>query len=385
MSLIPLSLYIHLPWCLRKCPYCDFNSYAIQKNELPEELYIQALIKDLESSLPLIWGRRIISIFIGGGTPSLFSAKGLEKILEAIRARLAILPNAEITLEVNPGTQEYTCFKTYQSIGINRVSLGAQSFQDKKLVALGRVHHSKDTLQAVEKLHAANFSNFNIDIMHGLPEQTVDDALFDLGSALNLEPAHLSWYELTLEPNTVFYHQKPVLPADPTLEAIVQEGKKMIASKGFSQYEVSAYAKLGMQSVHNVNYWEFGDYLGIGAGAHSKITDVSTATILRLSKTRYPKSYMNPEQSIVATEQTIESKDRPFEFMLNALRLIAGFNANLFEERTFLPLSVIQPELNAAVSKKLLTLEQKNTQTWVKPTTLGNRFLNDLMALFMKT
>jgi len=302
--MLPLSLYIHIPWCIQKCPYCDFNSHAL-KEALPEDAYIQTLLRDLEEDLTLAQNRPLKSIFFGGGTPSLFSPKSIEKILTGVNAHLKFEPNIEITLEANPGTLEHKSFKAYKSAGINRVSLGAQSFQDEKLQALGRIHNAKNIANAINLIIEADL-NFNIDLMYGLPKQTIQDVLFDIRTALSFSPPHLSWYHLTIEPNTVFHHRPPPLPEHDTVYEMQTLGYQCLKDAGLKQYEVSAFAKPGFACQHNLNYWEFGDYLGIGAGAHSKITDLSTLEVKRFAKTRYPKSYLNPSQPLRAESKIIK-------------------------------------------------------------------------------
>lgn len=374
---VPLSLYIHIPWCVKKCPYCDFNSYAIA-GELPEKPYIEALIRDLKQDLSLVQGRPIKSIFFGGGTPSLFSPSSIGEILDKISADLHFEPHLEITLEANPGTVEHHDFRDYRSAGITRVSLGAQSFQDEKLQQLGRIHTQEETKRAIESILKANFKSFNIDIMYGLPNQTCEDALFDLKTALSFSPPHLSWYNLTIEPNTLFHHKKPPLPLDDTISNIEQSGLEYLAAHNLEQYEISAFSKPQHQCQHNLNYWQFGDYLGIGAGAHAKITD-KTKTITRYWKTRYPKSYLEPDHSLLAGSQIITREETPLEFMLNALRLTAGISVQEFEIRTGLLITSIAAELEEAQTKGLLILTKDKH---IKTTLLGRRFLNDLVALF---
>jgi len=373
---IPLSLYIHIPWCVKKCPYCDFNSHPV-KDKVPEDRYIDALLKDLELDLPKVWGRRLISIFIGGGTPSLFSAKSLDRLLAGIRARLPFNPSIEITLEANPGTIERGQFQEYKAIGINRISVGVQSFNPKHLKILGRIHQADEAIRAVEELHAAGYETFNLDIMHGLPEQTVEEALADLSQAIALKPFHLSWYQLTLEPQTLFYAQPPTLPLDDTLAEIEKQGKDLLASAGLQQYEISAFCQPGHESLHNLNYWQFGDYLGIGAGAHGKITDMSLQTVTRYWKEKHPHTYLN--QQFLAGEKIIDDSEMPFEFMMNILRLRSGFDAQLFTERTGLPLSTIESKLQQAYAKGLL----ERVGDVVRCTPRGALFLNDTISLFM--
>jgi putative oxygen-independent coproporphyrinogen III oxidase len=376
---IPLSLYIHLPWCVRKCPYCDFNSHEARADSLPEALYINALMKDLEENLPKIWGRRILSIFFGGGTPSLFSSAGISRILTEVNTRLPFGADTEVTLEANPGTIDESRFTGFREAGINRLSLGLQSLQDDKLKALGRIHDREKALRAIDIARSAGFSNFNLDLMHGLPNQTVDDALSDLRDALSFKPKHLSWYQLTIEPNTLFHHQQPVLPVEETLWEIQEQGRTLIEQSGLSQYEVSAYATPNNECVHNLNYWEFGDYLGIGAGAHSKLTDMEQQYVTRHSQVKNPRDYLDPTKKFTAEEKIIGDKEIVFEFMMNALRLTRGVPTALFMQRTGLPLTAIDFVVSAAKTKGLL----ENTPGWIRATELGQRFLNDLVEMFL--
>lgn len=375
--MIPTSLYIHIPWCVEKCPYCDFNSHAARE-QLPESEYVNALIKDLENDLPLIWGRKIQSIFIGGGTPSLFSAKALEQLLQELHARLAFSPAIEITLEANPGTVEQQRFTDYRRLGINRLSLGVQSFQDDKLRLLGRIHDSQEAECAIETAKQAGFDNFNIDLMFGLPTQTLSDALHDLTKAISHQPTHLSWYQLTIEPNTHFAKFPPSLPLDDHIFEMQVKGQELLQSHGFAQYEISAYSQNQRQCLHNRNYWEFGDYLGIGAGAHSKITDPATGCILRRWKVKHPKLYLNANP-FLAGEQSLKTEELPLEFMMNALRLYEKVPTTLFVERTGLPIVSIKKILDEAQSKDLLIWNEEYLETTVR----GRLYLNDLLALFM--
>lgn len=379
-SPIPLSLYIHIPWCVRKCPYCDFNSHKAGPT-IPEELYVNALLKDLDEQLPTIWGRRLVSIFFGGGTPSLFSPESIEKLLSEIHSRLPFSPDIEITLEANPGTVDESRFKGFRAAGINRLSIGIQSLQDDKLKTLGRIHNRDYALRAINAAMNAGFDNFNLDLMHGLPNQSLQDALSDLTDALAFQPPHLSWYQLTIEPNTAFHHQPPVLPIDDVLWDIQEQGKDVITHHGLFQYEVSAYAKPNRECLHNKNYWEFGDYLGIGAGAHSKITDFDQQIITRHWQIKHPKDYLNPvcEKKFMAGSQVVSAQDARFEFMMNALRLTTGVQISLFTERTGLPLSMLEPILTEAKKKGLL-LDNANN---LRPTELGQRFLNELIGMFL--
>jgi len=375
---LPLSLYIHIPWCVRKCPYCDFNSHEA-KSDLPQVLYVNALIQELDSRLHFIQARPITSIFFGGGTPSLFSAESIGTILEAIAKRVSLEKDIEITLEANPGTIDETHFSGFKSAGINRLSIGIQSFQDDKLKTLGRIHNQANALRAVNMAHQAGFENFNLDIMYGLPNQTIDDALHDIETALALQPTHFSWYQLTIEPNTVFYKKPPRLPADELIWNMQCAGQALLQTTGFHQYEVSAYSKMNRECLHNKNYWEFGDYLGIGAGAHSKMTQHDTNEVIRFSQVRHPKDYLDANKRKRLETTVITEHDIIFEFMLNALRLTNGFPTNLFTERTGLPLSRIQTVLSAAIERGLL-LQDEN---YLRPSTLGKKFLNDLTMMFL--
>jgi putative oxygen-independent coproporphyrinogen III oxidase len=374
---IPLSLYIHIPWCVRKCPYCDFNSHE-NKDNFKEELYVKALLLDLDEQLPKIQNRPLVSIFFGGGTPSLFSPESIANILQGVQQRLTFDNNIEITLEANPGTVDEARFKGFRDAGVNRLSLGLQSLQDEKLKALGRIHNREYALRAIQSAKNAGFKNFNLDIMHGLPNQSVEDAMQDLKDALQFNPPHFSWYQLTIEPNTFFHYQPPVLPVDDILFDIQEEGKKIIAEYGLKQYEVSAYAKEHQRCKHNVNYWEFGDYLGIGAGAHSKLTDAS-GTIHRHWQVKNPKDYLDPTKSFTASTSTLTQKDIIFEFMLNALRLNDGVSFELFTARTALHKDNLDSILSKAKSKKLLT----DVADYLQPTPHGQRFLNDLTSMFL--
>ena len=305
-ALPPLSLYIHLPWCVRKCPYCDFNSHEVKSanGELPEMEYVDAMLKDLEQDLPRIWGRRVMSVFIGGGTPSLLSPEAMDRLLSGLRARLVINADAEITLEANPGTAEQEKFREYRALGINRLSIGVQSFHDDALQKLGRIHGRNEAIRAAEMAHAAGFDNFNLDLMFALPNQTPKQAAEDVATAIDLEPAHISYYQLTLEPNTLFYAQPPVLPDNDIAWQMQQAGQQQLGEANYGQYEVSAYAQPKRQCAHNLNYWQFGDYLGIGAGAHGKITDASQQNITRLAKCRHPQDFM----TTAGTTKSIQSE-----------------------------------------------------------------------------
>ncbi len=371
---IPLSLYVHIPWCVRKCPYCDFNSHE-QKGGLPEQDYVRALLLDLESQLPDVVGRAIETVFIGGGTPSLFSGRSIAAFLEGVE-RLLLAADAEITLEANPGTAEARRFADYRSAGVNRLSIGVQSLDDSKLRSLGRIHDRAEALAAVGMARRAGFDNINLDLMYGLPQQTSAQALADLDVAIGLAPSHLSWYQLTLEPNTLFRHRPPAVPDDDTLGEIMDAGLARLREAGFVQYEISAHARPGRACRHNRNYWQFGDYLGIGAGAHGKLS-LADGGILRRSRPRHPRTYLEGPATI-DSERTLTSEDRVVEFMLNALRLNQGVPAALFSERTGLPLSAIAGQTAAARSRGLLDPDP----AWLRPTPLGQRFLNDLLAMF---
>jgi putative oxygen-independent coproporphyrinogen III oxidase len=374
----PLSLYVHFPWCVRKCPYCDFNSHAL-RGVIPEEQYIDALLADLESDLPRVWGRPVRSIFLGGGTPSLFSPEAIEHLLASVRARVVLAPDAEITLEANPGTVETERFRSYRAAGVNRLSIGIQSFQPEQLKKLGRIHGRDEALAAAQAARAAGFDNFNLDLMFGLPQQALDEALTDLRTALALQPTHLSVYQLTLEPNTLFHAQPPALPDEDVLAAMQEALQVELENAGFAQYEVSAYARAGRRCRHNLNYWQFGDYLGIGAGAHAKITDAGGVT--RLWKVKQPRDYLETAGTPAGLggEQQLGKDDVVFEFMLNALRLTEGVPATLFSERTGLDPFYMQKPLNQAMARGLLETGQEH----IRPTPLGRRFLNELVALFL--
>lgn len=375
---LPLSLYIHMPWCIRKCPYCDFNSHAM-RDELPEERYINALLTDLKNHLPIINNRNIHSIFIGGGTPSLFSAESYQKLFTSLRSHLNIPNDTEITLEANPGTVEQSRFKGYRDVGINRLSLGVQSLQDDKLKKLGRIHSSQEAIRAVNIAKNSGFDNFNLDIMYGLPQQNIADALFDLKTALALAPKHLSWYQLTLEPNTYFHKFPPQLPNDDLIAEIHDAGQQLLNDYGFQHYEVSAYAKSNYYCRHNINYWEFGDYIGIGAGAHSKLTDINSGAITRHWNMKSPKDYLNADQSFIANKKTIHKNELPLEFMLNALRLQQPIPITLLSQRTGLTLKDIETPLSQACHKGLLSSDKQHLI--VSP--LGKRYLNELLELFL--
>lgn len=376
-QLPPLSLYIHIPWCVRKCPYCDFNSHAASP-VLPEQEYVDALLADLDLDLPAVYGRELSTIFFGGGTPSLFSAQALGRLLEGVQQRIPFAADIEITLEANPGTFEQEKFVAYRQLGINRLSIGIQSFQEAKLTALGRIHTGHEAVRAADMARQAGFDNFNLDLMHGLPDQTLDDALGDLRQAIALAPTHLSWYQLTLEPNTVFWNQPPLLPEDDILWDIQEAGQALLASHGYKQYEVSAYAQPGRAARHNLNYWSFGDFIGIGAGAHGKLSHPD-GRIVRTWKTRLPKDYLNPAKAFKAGEKPLATEELPFEFLMNALRLTDGVDAALFTERTGLSLGMLDTARREAEQKGLLQVEPSR----LVPTARGQLFLNDLLQYFL--
>jgi oxygen-independent coproporphyrinogen-3 oxidase len=377
-ALPPLSLYVHLPWCLKKCPYCDFNSHEMARQELPEQRYVDAVVADLEASLPLIWGRTIHSIFIGGGTPSLFAPATIDRLLSDIRARLKLEPNCEITLEANPGTFEKDRFRAYAQAGVTRLSIGVQSFNDAHLLALGRVHDRAQALAAVEEA-AQSFATFNLDIMYALPGQTLEQVGQDIALALQFQPPHISIYHLTIEPNTYFAKYPPVIPEDDTAYAMLDHITELTGLAGLERYEVSAYAKEGHRSRHNLNYWQFGDYLGIGAGAHSKLSFAHR--VVRQVRYREPRLYM--EHALAGNALTkveeVGRSDLAFEYMLNALRLRNGFGLREFTERTGLGISAIEAALTQAEKKGLIERDFAR----VRPTVRGFDFLSDLQEIFL--
>ncbi|GMR04054.1 MAG: radical SAM family heme chaperone HemW [Gammaproteobacteria bacterium] len=404
----PLSLYIHIPWCVRKCPYCDFNSHEA-RTEIPEQAYIDALLRDLEQDLPRVWeevahdcmdaggratqgavakeradygaedARVVHTVFLGGGTPSLFSPEAIDRLLSSIRERVPLKPDAEVTLEANPGTIDTERFKGFRDAGVNRLSVGIQSFDPEKLKALGRIHGRTEALRAAEAARAAGFENINLDLMYGLPRQTVDQVLADVRTAIDMQPAHLSMYQLTIEPNTLFHAKPPALPDDDTSWEMQNRMQDMLVGHGYKQYEVSAYAKPGYECRHNLNYWRFGDYLGIGAGAHGKITGVQGIT--RIWKVKHPGNYMEKAGAPTAIGgiNNLMPQDAAAEFLLNALRLMEGFASSLFQERTGLSLSTVEESLRLAETKGLLSRDNIT----IRPTELGRRFLNDLQMLFL--
>ena len=377
-ALPPLSLYVHLPWCIRKCPYCDFNSHEMKSSDMPEQRYLDALVADLDAALPLVWGRPIHSIFIGGGTPSLFSPQAIDRMLGDIRARLKLAPDCEITLEANPGTFEKDRFRAFRAAGVTRLSVGVQSFNDAHLKALGRVHDRAQAIAAVEEA-AQSFDTFNLDIMYALPGQTLAQLDQDLDQALALAPPHISIYHLTIEPNTYFAKFPPQVPEEDTAYAMLDRITERTGAAGMDRYEVSAYARPGHRCWHNLNYWAFGDYLGIGAGAHSKLSFAHR--VVRQVRYREPRLYMDNALAgqAVAQDDEVARADLPFEYMLNALRLKEGFALQDFADRTGLPLSAIQQGLNDAEQKGLVERDMAR----VRPTVRGFDFLSDLQALFL--
>lgn len=377
MTLPPLAAYVHIPWCVRKCPYCDFNSHTSDSG-LPEDDYIAALIADLDQDLPYAQGRELVSIFFGGGTPSLFSAASLERLLQAMQQRLRFAADIEITLEANPGTFEQAKFKDYRSAGINRLSIGIQSFNPQHLKALGRIHDDREALAAVDMARRAGFDNLNLDLMHGLPGQSLEQARADIDQAIALGPEHLSWYQLTLEPNTVFYSRPPVLPEEETLWDIQEAGQARLAEAGYAQYEISAYARDGRRARHNLNYWQYGDFLGIGAGAHGKLSHAD-GRVERYWKTRQPRDYLNPDKAFRAGNKILKADELPFDFLMNALRLVDGVPTAWYPERTGQPVEAMAPLLDQAVQRGLLQPWQQQ----LRPTEQGRLFLNDLLEMFL--
>ena len=377
-ALPPLSLYIHIPWCVRKCPYCDFNSHE-PRGALPEHEYVVALIRDMETALPLVWGRKVYTVFFGGGTPSLLSGESVAEILRNVRMLLPLALDAEITLEANPGTAEAGRFAAYREAGVNRLSMGIQSFNDTHLQALGRIHTADEAKRAIE-IAQQHFDNLNFDLMYALPKQTPDEALQDVQTALSFAPQHLSCYHLTLEPNTLFHHNPPSLPDDDASSDMQQRIEKVLAAAGYQHYETSAFALPKQRARHNLNYWQFGDYLGIGAGAHSKLS--FPGKIIRQARYKQPQAYMQQvaKGEPVQTEQEVSRDELGFEFMMNALRLNEGFDSALFGERTSLSLLGLQRELDEAGRRGLLLRDYRH----IAPTRLGQRFLNDLLEIFLR-
>lgn len=377
-QLPPLSLYIHIPWCEKKCPYCDFNSHR-SDGDIPQQQYVDRLIEDLEAELPLVWGRQLHSIFIGGGTPSLFSPKMLDQLLGRIRALLPFNSDMEITLEANPGSIEANKFKGFFETGINRISIGVQSFENDFLQKLGRIHSAQEAIDAFAIARQAGFNNINLDLMYALPGQSIDQALQDVRQAIQFSPEHISWYQLTLEPNTYFYRYPPKLPDEDHIAGMSDAGIALLKEHGYQQYEVSAYSRGSqLQSKHNLNYWQFGDYLGIGAGAHAKITRADTQTITRITKRKIPKDYLDKTKPLTAKKTVLTADEIPLEFMLNALRLKQGFQENLFFKHTGIEIFQIADALKKAQQANLIL--RKNQQ--IKTTSRGYQFLNQTLDFF---
>ncbi|QXF32748.1 YggW family oxidoreductase [Photorhabdus luminescens] len=375
LKLPPLSLYIHIPWCVQKCPYCDFNSHAL-KGDVPHQEYVDHLLADLKTDLPMVNGREITTIFIGGGTPSLLSSQAMQQLLDGVRALLPVSPQAEITMEANPGTVEADRFSGYQQAGINRISIGVQSFSPDKLARLGRIHGPDEAKRAAHLAASLGLRSFNLDLMHGLPDQSLDEALDDLRQAIALSPPHLSWYQLTIEPNTSFGSRPPILPDDDALWDIFSQGHQLLTAAGYQQYETSAYAKPGYQCQHNLNYWRFGDYLGIGCGAHGKIT-FEDGRILRTVKTKHPRGYM--QGRYLDKQHQVENEDRPFEFFMNRFRLLEMMPKQDFSDFTGLSETSIRPQIEQALAAGYLS----ETATHWQITQKGKLFLNSLLELFL--
>ncbi len=384
-ALPPLALYVHMPWCVRKCPYCDFNSHVAPES-IPQRQYIDALLEDLALDAGAAQGRSLVSVFFGGGTPSLFTPEEVGRFLEAARALVAFAPDAEVTLEANPGTVEHGRFSGYRDAGINRVSLGAQTFDADQLRTLGRIHGSGDIARAVEEVRSAGIDNFNLDLMYGLPAQTLQQAMADLDAAIALEPAHISQYQLTLEPGTVFYHRPPPLPDSDLIWQMQQDCQARLAARGYEHYEVSAYARAGRRSRHNLNYWQFGDYIGVGAGAHGKLTWLASKerdrfAIVRSARIKQPREFLRRAAADRVSDRfQVEVADLPFEYMLNVLRLTDDFGEDDFAARTGVAFAQIAPVVAEASRKRLL--QEAGSGRW-RVTELGQRFLNDLQALFL--
>jgi len=380
----PLSLYIHIPWCVEKCPYCDFNSHAV-KDAIPEQEYVTALIADLDADIARFQlnARPLYSIFIGGGTPSLFSAHAIKTLLSEVLKRFEHAADIEITLEANPGTVEADKFIGFFHAGVTRLSIGVQSFASDKLIKLGRIHDSQQAKSAATLATQCGVSSFNLDLMHGLPNQSLENALDDLKTAISLNPSHISWYQLTIEPNTIFHSKPPKLPVDDILWKIQDEGVKLLNEAGYQQYEISGYAKAGYQCQHNLNYWQYGDYLGIGCGAHGKITDVKTQKIFRTIKVKHPKGYLTDERDYIDQVNEVDKSERAFEFMMNQLRLHSAFSVKHFQTSTGLNIESILAQLNLAKHKNLMADEVRGNDKYWHVTKTGQRYLNDLLELFL--
>jgi len=380
----PLSLYIHIPWCVEKCPYCDFNSHAV-KNTIPEQDYVSALIADLDEDISRfqLAERPLHSIFIGGGTPSLFSAHSIKNLLTQVLNRFDHKSDIEITLEANPGTVEADKFTGFFNAGVNRLSIGVQSFSSDKLIKLGRIHDSNQAQTAAKLATECGVTSFNLDLMHGLPNQSIDNALDDLKTAISLNPNHISWYQLTIEPNTIFHSKPPKLPVDDILWEIQDQGVKLLNEAGYQQYEISAYSKPGYQCQHNLNYWQYGDYLGIGCGAHGKITLSNTQEIMRTVKVKHPKGYLDQSRDFLDKLTLVDKEDRPFEFMMNQLRLHRAFNVKHFQNSTGLSINTVLSKLKEAKIKKLMKREIIKDEEYWLVTKIGQRYLNDLLEIFL--
>ncbi|SHI10021.1 radical SAM family heme chaperone HemW [Ferrimonas marina] len=374
---LPLSLYIHIPWCEQKCPYCDFNSHA-RKGPIPEQEYIAALLADLDQDLPLAAGRTLRSIFIGGGTPSLVSPQGIEQLLQGVAERLPLAQDCEITMEANPGTLEADRFRPYRQAGVNRLSVGVQSFQQDKLQILGRIHGAEEARRAAREARKAGFERFNLDLMHTLPNQSVQDALYDLAQAIELDPPHLSWYQLTIEPNTQFASRPPKLPDEETQWAIFEQGKAMLEAAGYRQYEISAWAKPGYQCEHNLNYWRFGDYLGIGCGAHGKLTGAD-GRLVRTVKVRHPKGYLEAGRNPLDQLTEVAREDQALEYYMNRLRLMEPMPLTELTQRTQLSADEVEPQLSWALQRGLIARDEQSLQL----TEQGHRYLNELLGQFL--
>ena len=378
LKLPPISLYVHIPWCIEKCPYCDFNSHKL-RGEIPEKDYLNALLEDLNKDIVYVQGRQLETIFIGGGTPSLLSAAGIGWLLTEIEKKIPFKDNIEITLEANPGAIENQKIADFKDAGINRFSFGVQSFQQEKLTKLGRIHGVEEAKTAAKQAHHVGMKTFNLDLMHGLPDQSIDDALSDLQTAISLKPTHLSWYQLTIEPNTQYFSHPPELPDDEVLWDIQEKGQQLLAQNGYLQYEISAYSNVGFECLHNLNYWRFGDYLGIGCGAHGKLTLPLQNKILRTTKIKHPKGYLDPTRAYLDELTTVDKNDLAFEYMINRLRLFEAIPFTEFEDFTGLNVDSINKPIQNAIAKDLLI---EHEESW-KVTPMGHRYLNELLTLFM--
>ena len=380
LKLPPLSLYIHIPWCVQKCPYCDFNSHGQKQQVLPETEYVSHLLDDLTEDVKLVGNRAIHSIFIGGGTPSLFSPQAIHTLLKGVKKRVNLLADAEITMEANPGTVESQRFADYVKAGITRISIGVQSFQPDKLTALGRIHDENQALKATKLAKSIGLNSFNLDLMHGLPKQTLEDAMFDLNTAITQQPPHLSWYQLTIEPNTQFHSKPPKLPEDELLWDIQEQGDDLLRQAGFEQYEISAYSQAGQQCQHNLNYWRFGDYLGVGCGAHGKITLANENKIIRTVKVKHPKGYMDLTRSYTSEKKVVTKQDLPFEFFMNRFRLLEPCPKSDYASFTGIPLdNATKQNLETAITRGLLV---ESSDEW-QVTPLGRRYLNTLLEMMV--